>query len=108
MKLNAYTVFDTKAFVYRVPFFAVNHSVAIRSLSDAVNDPTTVLHQHPADFKLYCCGVYDDATGTLVSISPHEHVRDAITLVKLEPQLPLEVRANGSAEPRLELPKGTL
>lgn len=86
MKLNAYSVYDVKALVYRVPFFAVNHAVAIRTLEQAVNDPGTLLHQHPADFKLYCVGIYDDATGAMVAMSPHEYVRDAVSLVKIDSQ----------------------
>lgn len=105
MKLNAYSIHDVKALTYRAPFFALNHAVAIRTLSDAVNDPSTVLHNHPADFRMYCVGVFDDATGVFLSMSPHEHVRDAVSLVKLDAQLPLDLRPNGLAADQTKKPE---
>ena len=53
MKMNAYSIFDTKALQYHLPFFQPQDGAAVRMLMDLVNDPNTTVGRHPADFVLY-------------------------------------------------------
>lgn len=87
MKLNAYTVFDTKALQYHPPFFASTDGAAVRSLQDLANDPNTTVGRHPSDYVLYCAGTYDDSRGLLEPETPLRHVMDAVALVALQPPL---------------------
>lgn len=50
---------------------------AIRSFSDLVSDPQTVLAKHPEDFKLYSLGSYDDVSGRLVPLDVPGFVANA-------------------------------
>lgn len=88
MKLNAYTIFDVKALQYHSPFFASTDAAAIRSLRDLANDQNTTVGRHPADYVMYQCGTYDDATGRFHPNEPLSHVVDAVALVELQPRMP--------------------
>jgi len=81
MILNAYSVFDRKTLSYGQPFFTHQDGAAVRMLSDAVVDPSTLLSKHPADFVLFKIGRYDDQLGQLSPIAPIEHVIDVVSLV---------------------------
>lgn len=81
MLLRAYTLHDVKALNYSPPFFQHNDGLAIRMLSDLVADMNTSVGRHPADFKLYCVGSYDDTNGRLIPLNIIEHVMDAISCV---------------------------
>ena len=82
MILNAYTLHDAKALVYNQPFFAANHPVAIRMVSDIASDTNTSIGRHPRDYTLYRIGTYDDQTGFFQPLEIREHVCDVITLVQ--------------------------
>jgi len=93
MILHAYSIYDNKALVYAVPFFAINDGHAIRSFTDLANDPNTTIGRHPGDFSLYEVGLFDDQHATLVATTPARHVVDA-----------LGVLVPGSTEPGLPFP----
>ncbi|QCQ85005.1 nonstructural protein [Blackfly microvirus SF02] len=80
MKLHAYTIYDRKGECYHPPFFTAQDGLALRTVSDLVNDPNTSLGRHPNDYVLYCCGSYDDNTGEFTSTSPLRHVMDVTAL----------------------------
>lgn len=96
MILRAYSIFDTKALQYHPPFYSSTDGAAVRSLSDLANDANTNIGRHPTDYVLYCVGTWDDNKGTFLPLSPLMHVMDAVALVKLTPELPLD-RPNGLA-----------
>ncbi|QCQ84858.1 nonstructural protein [Blackfly microvirus SF02] len=85
MLLRAYTLHDVKALTYSPPFYQSNDALAIRMLDDLVNDMNTSVGRHPADYKLYCVGTYDDGTGALKPLEIPEHITDAINLVMPKP-----------------------
>lgn len=106
MILRAYSLHDVKALQYHPPFFQSTDASAVRALRDLVNDLNTTVGRHPADFKLYCVGSYDDETGRFEPVYPMMHVMDAIALAPVAPpSLPFqdlapsyaERQANGSA-----------
>lgn len=85
MILRAYSLLDVKALQYHPPFFQSTDATAIRALRDLVNDLNTTVGRHPSDFKLYCVGTYDDATGHFEPLHPMMHVMDALSLVPVSP-----------------------
>jgi len=89
MQSNAYVVYDNKALVYGVPFFAPSDGSAVRSFGDLANDADTTVGRHPGDFSLFCVGLYDDQNGALGAVSPLRHVIDASALVRIQAQMPL-------------------
>lgn len=70
MILSIFSVLDTKTSAYMQPFFAVTPGAAIRSFSDALLDPDTMLAKHPEDFHLFQIGEFDDHTGAITGHEP--------------------------------------
>lgn len=85
MITNAYTIFDTKALVFNVPFFSATDGAATRMCADLAGDPNTMVGRHPSDYVLYCIGSYDDAKGELLPLDIRRHVVDLIALVEPRP-----------------------
>ena len=61
MRLNAYAIFDTAAGAYQRPFFLPADAQAIRCFKDIVADAEHPVGQHPEDYYLVRCGVWNDA-----------------------------------------------
>lgn len=103
MLTHAYSVYDNKALVYGVPFFAPTDGYAVRAFGDLANDPNTTVGRHPGDFALFCVGSFDDSHAVLQPVSPVRHVIDATATIVIQPRLPLtdtvqgEARSNGEA-----------
>lgn len=86
MLQRAYTLHDVKARVYSPPFFTHNDDLAKRMIADLLEDKNTSVARHPADFKLYWIGHFDDLTGILQPLLSITHVADCVSL--LPPQQP--------------------
>lgn len=74
MKLEIYTIYDSKAEQYGRPFYQQNHAEAIRSVTDLVNDPNTTVGRHPEDFTLFHIGEFDGDNGGLLPRAKYEAV----------------------------------
>lgn len=81
MVTKVFGIFDVKAKNYGQPFFMSHSGLALRSFSDLVEDQKSTLNKHPADFKLYCLGEYDDCSGAFKSINP-EFLANASDFIK--------------------------
>lgn len=79
--LIAYTLHDVKALSYSPPFFTSNDQVAKRMVSDLVGDTNTSVGRHPADYKLYKIGTFDEGNAVMTPLSIPEHVVDCVALV---------------------------
>lgn len=79
--LIAYTLHDVKALTYSPPFFTSNDAIAKRMVSDLVADTNTTVGRHPADYKLYKIGTFDEGNAVLTPLSIPEHVADCISFV---------------------------
>lgn len=69
MKTGMFSIYDSKAKAYSLPFHAVNDHVAMRMVGAAVNDPGTTLNKHPEDFVLYEIARFDDETAAIEIIN---------------------------------------
>lgn len=70
MKQKAYAIYDSKLAEFNTPFFSPNNNTAIRTFTDAANDPTTNINRHPEDFSLHHIGTYETDNGQL---TPDDH-----------------------------------
>lgn len=70
MKYKVFTVYDSKAEAYLVPFFMQNENMAIRSFTDSLKSPETPFHRHPQDYTLFHIGEYSDREGLLEAAVP--------------------------------------
>lgn len=67
LSLKAFAIRDTKAESFpRPPIFLVATGMAVRAFADAVQDKTTEIGQHPADFTLFEIGYFDQVEGKLI------------------------------------------
>lgn len=92
MKLKMFSVFDTKMAVFANPFYDQREESAIRSFSDAVNDPNpnNMWNKHPEDFSLYMIGEFDNDTGEIDLYKPQNLVT-ASALMSLRRDLPSKI-----------------
>lgn len=60
MILQIVSVFDNAAKAYMQPAFVQNVGVAIRSFSDAANQPEHDFSKHASDFTMFHLGSFDD------------------------------------------------
>lgn len=63
MEMQVYCVRDAKAEAYLTPFYMVNEAMAIRAITDCIQDQNHQFSKHAQDFALYHLGVYDDSNG---------------------------------------------
>ena len=74
MITKVFSIFDSKAQMFNVPFFMTTTPAAIRSFTDLVNDPNTPVNKHPSDFVLYELGEFDDSVGKMTNYAEHHHL----------------------------------
>ena len=67
MILKIFSVYDTAAGAYLQPFFAPTTGLAIRSFSDAVNDPNHQFAKYSHDYNLYLLGEFNDSDGSFTA-----------------------------------------
>ena len=68
MRVQLFSIFDTKSRVYLAPFVARSAVDATRQISASFRDPQmreTPVGQHPDDFELFAVGGFDDETGEI-------------------------------------------
>lgn len=62
-----YSVFDSKAQIYSLPFYTKMQAEAIRHFSTWVNDSKHTFGMHPEDYTLFSMGTYDDDNGAFTT-----------------------------------------
>lgn len=70
MMLQIFSVFDKKVNAYLQPFYCRTVGEAIRSFSEAVNDPQKSFGKHALDYVLMGHGEWDDAAGKFLCHDP--------------------------------------
>lgn len=70
MMLGIYSVHDNAVGAFMSPFYARSKGEAVRSFTEAANDPKHQFALHAADYTLYCIGVFDDNSGMLKPMDP--------------------------------------
>jgi len=75
MKMKAFTIYDSKAAVFRTPFFTSTVGEALRPLTDAANKEDHEFCKHPEDYTLFEIGEYDEDHATLTPIEPQSVVK---------------------------------
>ena len=84
MVIKIYSIYDEKAEAYSRPYYSSHHGEAIRAFQDAVTEQGSRFGKHPADYKLYCIGEYDDNTGCIKGVTNPTYLASATDYVKTE------------------------
>lgn len=70
LKLEMFTIHDSKAQAYLSPFFLPTQDIAIRTFTDCLNDPKHTFAKHPGDFTLFYIGQFYVTSARLESFAP--------------------------------------
>lgn len=70
--LKAFSILDTKADIFSPPFFFPTTGQAVRAFKDLSNDGQSSVSRHPADYRLFQVGTFDDARGQLLPLDQVE------------------------------------
>lgn len=68
--MKLYSIYDSKAQVFAVPFPSLTHAEAQRAWKQAVNDSRTPYCKYPEDYTLFCVGEFDVTTAVLTASLP--------------------------------------
>lgn len=71
-QVKMYAVKDIKSEMFSTPHFLSSDGVAIRSFSQACEDPQTDLNKFPSDFSLYHIGLFNVETGFIEPVQPKQ------------------------------------
>jgi len=94
MQMRVFSVFDSKAEIYGMPFFMPNIQMAKRAFADYANDATTNVGKHPEDYTLFELGLFDDNNGRLTAIgTPVSH---GLAINAIVPKPVVDSASNGS------------
>lgn len=96
MITKMYSVFDSKAAIFGVPFFYLRDEIALRAFGDLVNEPGTLPSRHPEDFSLFYIGEFDDFSGEVIPCK-HVNLGNAAGFKVTPIQIPLPI-GNGERE----------
>lgn len=67
MKINLYSLKDTKLGKFCQPFTAPNDEIAKRMLNSTINAGGNNIAEYPEDFQLFKLGHYEEDTGELTT-----------------------------------------
>lgn len=90
-----FSVYDSKANAFLLPFFAVNGRVALRMFERAVNDESTDFHRFSSDYTLFEVGEWDQDSGEVFAYGAKVSLGLAAQFAKAGVGLVKEVRSDG-------------
>lgn len=94
MRMQSFSVYDSKASAYMLPWFMQSPGEAQRAFTEMVNDPRqqNALTKYPEDFTLFHLGEWDDSTGQFHPFKTPKPLCKALEVKKApqpDPQLSL-------------------
>lgn len=87
MKVHVFSILDEKSLVFSQPFFMQSKGAAVRAFSDLVQDKSTSIAKHPADYRLYVIGEFDDVSGALQSLPQPEFLYTGADFVDISKEV---------------------
>lgn len=81
MRINLYSIYDSKASAFAPPFFMLRDQEAIRAFADTARDPQTRIAKHPSDYTLHRLGTLDDQSGFITACPQPEYLAAASEFV---------------------------
>lgn len=82
--MRVYSVYDSKAEAYLIPFFASTDAVAMRMFTQAAADPNHNFHQFAADYTLFHIGEWDEEKGSLIPAEAHYNLGNALAMQRMD------------------------
>ncbi len=105
MKLEIFSVYDSKAQAYLPPFFLPMSGQATRIFQNCANDKAHAFGANPLDYTLFHIGEFDDASGAIdsktapLNLGTAEQFKNAPKLPEpsfpdIDPSSPIHQEAN--------------
>lgn len=82
MLQQQYSILDTKAEAFQIPFYIQNQAMAVRIFTDCVNNPDHVMGKNPSDYKLYHLGEFNVEDGNHTINDSPNHISNGESLVR--------------------------
>ena len=82
--MKVYSIYDNKAKAWTQPYYATNKATALRSFSDAVNEPDSPWAKHAEDYVLFEIGTWEEFTGELAGHDINENLGMAADYINTE------------------------
>lgn len=82
MIYQMYALYDSKAEAFNTPRFYRTRGEAIRSFSDACNDPQGMIFAHPGDYSFFFLGTYDDQNAAFNHLAAPENIGSGVEFKK--------------------------
>lgn len=76
--MKLFSIRDIKAEGFNTPFTQSTFGLAERAFKEAANDPNSQIAKNKEDFSLFHIGDFDHKTGELTTVTPPQHVCDAL------------------------------
>lgn len=83
MRLEVYSIRDSKMAAFFQPFYTMNEQTAIRSINQCICDGDHPFSQDPQDYDLFYIGSFEDQTGKFELLDAPKHVT---SLLNCQPQ----------------------
>ncbi|AXH76890.1 MAG: nonstructural protein [Microviridae sp.] len=82
--MKLFSVFDSKASTFCIPFVSQNDSTALRDFAHAASDRNLEIGKYPTDFSLFRIGSFDKTTGVVVPEATPVSLGVAASLINFE------------------------
>ena len=82
MKLNMYSVYDTKSNEFSHPYMMPFDGMAERVFADQIKDDTMTMGKNPQDFSLFKIGEIDTVTGKVKGLKAPKEILQGIGVAK--------------------------
>lgn len=79
MKYPIYAIYDVKS-TFTAPTIDFSDATAMRNFCHVIKNSSDVMHSHPQDFSLWKVGEFDNETGFVSSVSPHELIMEGVNV----------------------------
>lgn len=80
-----FSIYDSKANAFLTPFFMASAGLAIRAITDLVEDPNHQFNKHSADYTLFQLGEFDLTDGLLSQPDPNTNLGNLLTFKQSTP-----------------------
>lgn len=82
--MKIFTLYDVKSCSFGTPFFSITTGVAIRTFTQLINDPDSLINMWPQDFQLFELGEFDSHTGAITTTLPPLFITSAETILETQ------------------------
>lgn len=78
------SVYDDAVSAFMTPFFVRTKGEAMRSFTEAVNNPKMEFMRHAKDYSLFCLGTWNDQNGSVSAFELPERLCTALDVREVQ------------------------